>query len=145
MSWKRIIAVVLPFTVLVFNLVTAKAIVACVDGPDEARFGFPLFWMKPGPTSLSREIDLAALLIDALAYFFICLLLWLLIEKLRPLAKRARLVSALLWAAALALLSFQILLLAVGDTYTARFGFNGSSACSVALKYAVSLSPPLGR
>ena len=62
---KRQVAVLsLPLALLSFCIITLKTVAHCVDGPVEARFGFPLAWITAGPTSLSFKVDLLAFAMD---------------------------------------------------------------------------------
>jgi hypothetical protein len=68
MKWKQVILLSAPLSLAAFLIVTARAVVAMVDGPAEMLYGFPLFWIKPGPTSLSVIIDVAAVIVDLVCY-----------------------------------------------------------------------------
>ena len=79
---------------LTFCLITMKVVAACVDGPAEVRFGFPLAWITPGPTSLSFRIDPLALVIDFSVYLGVW---WLLLRTallMKAFSWRPRLLSA---------------------------------------------------
>jgi hypothetical protein len=68
MRWKDALVVGAPLGVAAFLVVTARGVVGVVDGPDEALYGFPLFWVKAGPTSLSVIVDVAAAAVDVAVY-----------------------------------------------------------------------------
>ena len=61
-------ALSLPVGLAAFLVVTARAVVAFVDGPHETLYGFPLFWIKAGPTSLSVVVDVPAAAVDLALY-----------------------------------------------------------------------------
>jgi len=67
MKWKQALLLSIPIGLAAFFIVTARAVVAA-DGPSEILYGFPLFWIKAGPTSLNVVIDIAAAGIDIVCY-----------------------------------------------------------------------------
>lgn len=132
---------ILPLALLSFCLVTAKAVVVCVDGPDEKRFGFPFFWLMPGPTSLSWIIDGWALVIDFMVY----LLVWALLSQTKAFVKlfswRKRLLLAVL-CIAMALICGSYLLLLSRDVSAGGVSFNRSSECQRIKDYSLQLGFP---
>jgi len=134
------VARALPLALLSFCLVTARAIAACVDGPDEIRFGFPFFWITPGPTSLSWVIDVPALAIDFIVYLFAWTLLLKTALFVRLFSWKPRALLIIVWV--LALLTAGVYVTLLGrDVSTGGVSFNRLYECSSIKQY--SLSPGL--
>jgi len=138
---KQILAYSLPLALLTFCVVTIKVVANCIDGPAEVRFGFPLAWITPGPTSLSYKIDLPALGID----FGVYLGAWVLLTQIalfqRVFLWRPRLLSACLWVAAFGAAGFYIVMISP-DWYAGGVTFDRLSECAEVIRHALHLGPP---
>ncbi|HUQ33984.1 MAG TPA: hypothetical protein VM095_17820 [Pyrinomonadaceae bacterium] len=126
-----------PLALLTFCLITARAVAACVDGPDEIRFGFPFFWITPGVMSLSWIIDVPALIVDFIVYLFVWTLLLktALFVRLFSWKPRALLISV--WMLALLVAGLYITLLG-RDVFTGGVTFNRSFECSSIKQYSLN-------
>lgn len=140
--WRWLAARVLPLALLTFCLVTAKAVAACVDGPEESRFGFPFFWIMRGPTSLSWVVDATALIID----FAVYLSVWTLLSRTTLFVKlfswRPRLLLACVWMLAALISVGFILILSLGGVSPSGVSFNRSYECPKVKRYSLVLGFP---
>jgi hypothetical protein len=141
MKWKWIAARVFPLALLTFCLVTAKAVAACVDGPDEMRFGFPFFWIMPGPTSLSWVIDWPALAIDLITYIASWTLLLNTALFVKKLSWRPRLLLIGIWAVAILVSGVYVVRISQ-DVSAGGVSFNRSYECSRIKRYSLELGFP---
>jgi hypothetical protein len=118
-----------------------KVVAACVDGPAEVRFGFPLAWITPGPTSLSFRIDPLALVIDFSVHLGVW---WLLLRTallMRVFSWRPRLLTAGLLATAVVVAGLYILAIST-DWYVGGVTFYRIGECSEAVRHSLHLGPP---
>lgn len=141
-KWKWSAARIFPLALLSFCLVTAKAVVICVDGPDESHFGFPFFWLMPGPTSLSWVVDVLALAID----FVIYLLVWTLLSRTPIFTKlfswRPGFLLTSAWVLAVLVSVTFVLLLSIGEVFAGGVSFNRSYECPKTKQYSFVLGFP---
>lgn len=96
---KKLFAIGIPLTVLVFCLVTVQATNIC-DGDRFTSYGFPFVWTMPGATSLAPATDMIMFATDLGAYFalFAALSATRLFERL--ITGKAALIAPALWLAA---------------------------------------------
>lgn len=66
--FKNLILFAVPLSISAFCMVTLKSVQIC-DGESFTAYGFPLMWITPGVTSLSKIVDLTSFIIDLTVYF----------------------------------------------------------------------------
>ncbi|MBN1962438.1 MAG: hypothetical protein JW841_16005 [Deltaproteobacteria bacterium] len=93
---------IMPITVLLFNLFTAKAEFVSSDGPIPAHYGFPLFWHHPNDVvSLAWDLSLPALVVDFLIYLLVVWFVFKIIPVRYTEYLRSPYISMGLWVLAL--------------------------------------------
>lgn len=143
MNLKRVATHALPLALLSFSLVTVKTVAACVDGPDDKRFGFPFAWIRPDPVfSISQIVDPKALVIDFCVYLIVFALLSQTALFKQAFSWRPRLTSVCLWLVAVAVAGLYVLVLSQSASIGA-VSFGRLDACSKVLHYSLNFGPQL--
>jgi hypothetical protein len=99
MTLKQLLwRLIFPMTIVLFGTVTKWWYVLPVDAPDTMMIGFPFAFISDGwHTSMSLQIFIEELFIDLVAYFSICFLIVIIIDRYFKKIKVAKLVTVLLW------------------------------------------------
>src|SRR4051812_7857423 len=97
-----------------FPFLTARAIVAFADGPTEKLYGFPLFWIKAGSTSLSVLIDVRAMVLNVAIYVLAAFLIVRWAVHLWPNRIGSQLAQGVAWITAVEILVLTILMFKFG-------------------------------
>jgi hypothetical protein len=136
-TWIDALSLGVPLGLAAFAVVTARAVVAFVDGPEEVLYGFPLFWVKAGATSLSAVVDAPAACVDLALYLVAAAAA----ARLWPRAARARAVRAAAWVVAVgALAAFAVVISA--DPYAGRVTFDSAFRWANVEHYSVYFGLP---
>jgi hypothetical protein len=130
-----------PLGIVAFLMLTARALVSVVDGPDETLYGFPLFWIKAGPTSLSYAIDLPAAAIDLVVYVLVSSLIAVWVVRVGPKWLGGWAVRVSAWLVAVLAIGLCVLALSI-DPFRGGVTFNPAFRWANIRRYSIYLGVP---
>jgi hypothetical protein len=138
---KEAVLLSVPLGLAAFLVLTARAVVPMIDGPKESLYGFPLFWIKPGPTSLSVTVDTAAALVDVACYQALAFLGGLAIVRRWPRRATSYAARAVAWGLGVAVVVGCVLILS-GDASGGGVTFDRAFRWGNVESYTVHVGVP---
>lgn len=141
MKWRAPLLLGIPIGIAAFLVLTARAVVAVVDGPDETLYGFPLFWIKSGPTSLSFAMDLPAAGADLAAYLLMASLIAIWVIRVGPPWIGGWVVRAAAWVVGAAVVAVCAVALSI-DPFRGGVTFNPAFHWANIRSYSIYVGVP---